>query len=182
MTTNLTKNWFGDHFSDLHPLLQKLHVDGGTLSGDVKIQYGAGLAGLIGKRLANKMTLPAAGDNQLTVDISHDEQGLHWSRCFNGQNQVKSLFKPVGSIGEGHWIETTGPLTMNLTVDVIDGGWHWRTLAVQFMGLPIPKWLLPQTKAYKTIQDDQYRFHVEFSYPIIGSLVRYSGLLKAEGS
>ena len=176
---DLVKNWFGNRFSDLHPLLQKLHIQGGILSGDVTLRYGKGIAGIIGKRLAKKMNLPDAGVHQLQVDISHDEAGLHWGRCFNNQSSVVSLFKPVGTIETGYWIETTGPLTMKLTVDILDGAWHWKCLSVNFLGVPIPLYLIPKTTAYKKIEHDQYRFLVRFSLRGFGPLVSYQGLLQA---
>jgi len=180
MPSDLVKHWFGDQFVNLHPLLQKLHTDGGRLTGDIDIKYGKGLAGIIGQRLAKKMNLPAAGTHQLTVNISHDSEGLHWGRSFNDQTRVESLFKPVGDITQGYWIETTGPLTMKLTVDIKNGGWYWRCLKINFLGVPVPRWLVPQTNAYKIIENGQYRFHVEFSLPMLDSLVCYQGLLQAE--
>jgi len=182
MQNNLVKNWFGDKFNELHPLLQKLHTNGGKLTGKVNIQYGNGIAGIIGKRLAKKMNLPEEGAHQLQVDINHSDDGLHWGRCFNSQASVVSLFKPVGDITNGHWIETTGPLTMHLTVDVFEGGWYWKCLSLSFKRLPLPLWLIPKSKAYKTIEDGQYRFHVQFSLPVLGTLVAYHGLLRAESS
>ena len=179
MASELVKNWFGEQFNNLHPLLQKLHLEGGNLSGEIEIAYGRGLAGVIGRRLAKKMNLPEAGTHHLLVSISHDDEVLHWGRCFNNQNIVESLFKPVGQIEEGHWVEATGPLTMHLTVDVKEGGWHWRTLKVSFLGVPVPSWLLPKTNAYKLIENGEYRFHVEFSLRVSGSLVSYQGLLEA---
>lgn len=182
MPNALVKNWFGDKFCNLHPLLQNLHTEGGRLTGDVEIYYGKGLAGFIGGRLAKKMNLPKEGAHQLVVSIFHGNDGLHWERCFDGQKLVKSLFKPVGYFDRGYWIETTGPLSMKLTVDINNGGWFWRCLKVSFLGCPIPRWLIPKTHAYKIIEDGKYRFHVDFSLPIIGSLVSYQGLLRAENS
>jgi hypothetical protein len=175
---NKTVAWFGDAFDQLHPSLRELHSKGGRLQGSVDIRYGKGISGLIGKRLAAKMKIPVAGTHQLSVDISHDDNGLHWARCFNQQVTVASLFKPFGQLGNGgYWIETTGPLSMKLTVDIIDGGWHWRCLSVRFGGIPVPLWLIPKTTAYKVIEDQRYRFHVEFTLPLLGTLVCYRGLL-----
>ncbi|MDH1261969.1 DUF4166 domain-containing protein [Pseudomonas sp. GD03944] len=180
MHADVVKSWFGEQFNNLHPLLQELHVGGGQLSGDVRISFGTGMAGLIGRRLAKKMRFPGPGTHQLRITISHDIDGLFWKRSFNNQTPVTSLFKAVGNIESGYWLESTGPLEMKLTVDVVDGGWYWRCLSVRFLGMPVPKWLMPHTDAYKTIADDLYRFHVEFSLPIIGPLVSYEGLLELE--
>lgn len=180
MPNKLVSNWFGDQFSNLHPLLQELHTTGGRLTGNVEISYGKGIAGIIGSRLAKKMSFPEKGTHQLTINISHDSNDLHWSRCFDEQTPVNSLFKPIGNIDQGYWLESTGPLQMRLTVEIIDGGWFWRCLKVNFLGLPIPRWLIPRANAYKIIENGQYRFHVEFSLPLIGSLVSYHGLLIRE--
>lgn len=182
MPNELAKNWFGDKFSHLHPLLQKLHTEGGRLTGDVDISYGKGLAGMIGSRLAKKMKLPSQGTHKLLVSISHNSDGLHWGRCFDDQALVQSLFSPVGNIEKGYWVETTGPVSMRLTVDINNGGWYWRCLKISLLGLPIPRFLIPKTNAYKIIENGMYRFHVEFSLPIIGSLVSYQGLLRAESN
>jgi len=177
---NKTVAWFADSFDQLHPLFRKLHTDGGKLAGDVEIDYGYGVAGVIGRRLARKMNVPGPGTHHLSVSISHDNKGLHWNRCFNHQQLVYSLFKPTGRIDNGHWIEKTGPLSMKLTVDILDGGWYWRCLAVNFYGVPIPLWLIPKAVAYKRIENGKYRFHVEFSLPLLGALVCYRGLLVPE--
>lgn len=172
--------WFGRRFEELHLLIQQLHTDGGVLSGKVKITYGKGFAGLIGRRLGKKMNLPSAGLHRLVVNIAHENDTLLWSRCFNQSVILTSEFKPSGDINNGYWIEKTGPLTMHLTVDIHQGGWFWRCVQVRLWGLPIPRWLIPMMSAYKLIENNQYRFHVSFSYPTLGTLVSYQGLLSPE--
>ncbi len=44
--------WFGKNFSELDPLLQELHRNGGELSGIVNLEFGSGLAGVIGRKLS----------------------------------------------------------------------------------------------------------------------------------
>jgi len=176
----LVKNWFESDFSNLDPLLQKLHLSGGELSGDIDISYGKGIAGLIGKRLAKKMKLPSKGSHKLLVSIYHSSKGLHWDRTFNDDNIVESLFVPVGNNKNGYWVETTGPLKMKLTVDIIEGGWFWRCLSISLFGLPIPTFFVPKSQAYKIIENSKYIFNVSFTYPLIGSLVSYRGVLDAQ--
>ena len=93
---------------------------------------------------------------------------------------MKSLFTPVGTMEDGHWVEQTGPLTLRLTVDIIDRGWHWRCLGFRFLGIPLPAWLFPNSQAYKTIEDGKYRFYVGFSLPVLGLLLSYGGVLEAK--
>ncbi|WP_448547649.1 hypothetical protein [Thalassotalea fusca] len=97
MKYEVVGNWFEDDFANLDPLLQKLHISGGELSGKIEISYGNGVAGLIGKRLAKKKKLPSQGVHDLSVSISHSDAGLHWNRKFNDNNIVESLFVPSGN-------------------------------------------------------------------------------------
>jgi len=180
MTSRLVKDWFGDDFSKLAPELQQLHLNGGKLMGMVEVAYGNGMAGMLGRRLAKKLNIPQAGDNQLVVNISHHENGLHWDRMFNNAREMKSTFKPVGNIKNGHWLEATGPLHIKLTVDIKDGGWYWKTLSYTFLGIPLPGWLFPQTEAYKYIENGKYRFYVAFRIPLLGKLLSYGGLLSMD--
>lgn len=46
-------------------------------------------------------------------------------------------------------------------------------------GIAMPAWLLPRSNAYKYIDDGQYRFHAEFSSPLLGRLLSSGGLLQA---
>lgn len=179
MQSDIVKNWFENDFSDLDPLLQKLHLLGGELTGDIDLSYGVGIAGLIGKRLAKKMGLPGQGSHKLLVSISHSKKGLHWNRKFNDNKLVESLFIPFGNHKNGYWIEKIGPIKMKLTVDIINGGWFWRCLKVSLFGLPIPLWFVPKSQAYKVVENNKYVFNVSFSYPLLGDLVSYKGVLNA---
>lgn len=178
MTATPSSRWFGEHFNELHPLLQAIHTDGGTLAGPVSITLGRGLAGLVGRRLASKLGIPVdAGEHSLQVTISNQADGLHWDRCFDGKQWMRSLFQPVGQWPEGYWVESTGPIRLSLTVDIRQGGWYWQFIKGQLGIIPLPRWLLPQTTAYKRIENGRYRFYVGISVPMLGTVLSYSGLL-----
>jgi hypothetical protein len=174
------KQWFGEKFTTLHPLLQNLHLHGGTLSGVVEIQTGTGLGKLAGTALARKFSIPTdRGSHPFTVNIFHRDDGLHWHRSFDGQAEMQSLFVPIGTLPDGYWIESKGPIRLALTVDIIDGGWYWRCRKIWLHGVRMPVWLLPRTTAYKRIEAGRYRFHVAFSLPLLGAVLSYGGLLNA---
>lgn len=180
MAKNIVQAWLGDNFYQLAPELQQIHTKGGVLVGEIDVILGTGISKFIGQRLAKKLNIPGVGKMQLKVDICHDEQALYWRRVFNGTHQVESIFQPQGTQQHGYWLETTGPLTMKLTVDVVDSAWHWRCLGFKFLGVPLPVWLFPQSKAYKRIENGQYRFFVGFHAPLFGHLLSYSGLLQVQ--
>jgi hypothetical protein len=178
MMQNRVKDWFGERFYELHPLLQQLHQNGGCLAGEVIVKQPAGLAGVIGRTIANKMGIPISREPQIfSVAIKHQEDGLHWNRCFNQKDTMRSLFCPVGTIDDGYWLESTGAVSFHLGVDIKDGGWYWCCKKIMFKGLPLPLWLFPRVNAYKVIENGRYRFHVAIVVPILGEVLSYSGLL-----
>jgi hypothetical protein len=179
MDENSVRDWFGAAFLELHPLLQQLHRHGGILSGAIDVEIPGGLAGFAGRALAKRLGVPTDGArHELSVTISHEADGLHWDRCFDGRTIMRSLFVPVGQRPTGYWVESTGPLKMDLTVDIVDGGWYWRCLRLTVKGLRLPVWLFPKSRAYKRIEDGNYRFYVGFSVPLLGTVLSYSGLLQ----
>jgi hypothetical protein len=179
MDGNSVRDWFGPAFFELHPLLQGLHRHGGDLSGTIEVEIPGGLAGLAGRALAKRLGVPIDGArHELSVKISHQVDGLHWDRCFDGRTIMRSLFVPVGRRPTGYWMERSGPLKMYLTVDIVDGGWYWRCLRLRVKGLRLPVWLFPKSRAYKRIEDGNYRFYVGFSVPLLGTILSYSGLLQ----
>jgi Domain of unknown function (DUF4166) len=172
--------WFGAAFSELHPLLQDLHLRGGTLAGPVDIRIGRGIGRLFGAALARQFAIPAiGGSHPFAVTIFHGDDGLHWHRRFGGQAEMKSLFVPVGTLADGYWIETNGPVRLALTVDIVNGSWHWRCLKIWLHGMRMPLWLLPKTTAFKRVENGRYRFFVGLSLPLLGTVLSYGGLLDA---
>lgn len=175
-----SSRWFGEHFARLHPRLQALHIDGGVLDGSVRIAFGRGLAGVLGRRIARKLGIPTTGtDHQLQVTIAHRGDVLHWDRRFDDAQEFPSTFRPVGHWPDGYWVEATSAISLLLQVDIIDGGWHWRCIGARRGSWRVPTWLLPRSEAFKRIEHDGYRFSVSFSLPLLGEVLRYGGLLHA---
>ena len=177
--TSVARKWFGSRFSELHPELQKLHTHGGVLSGEVQVQYGTGVGGLLGKRLGKKLGLPpGAGPTTLKVVISHTDEAMIWSRQFGGASKAMvSEFTPQGFCGNGYWSETTSGITIELAVDIKQGAWHWVQRATKINNITVPAAVLPIVNAHKTIIDELYHFEVEITKPVLGLLVRYKGAL-----
>lgn len=179
---NAVTQWFGDAFSLLHPLLQQLHREGGTLTGRVQVEYGPGIAGWIGRRIAAKTGAPqTTGMVGFCVEIRHTGDALVWSRTFESGAQMRSLFRPHGAFPDGYWSESTGGVELHLGVDIREGGWRWVPQRCKVRGIPLPLWLVPRTDAYKTVVGDQYRFAVTLSLPVLGKLMSYSGDLRLGG-
>jgi len=168
---NAAERWLGAGIDELHPLLRRLHRDGGRLRGPIDVRFGRGLAGLLGRRLARRLGMPGAGGNVMEVDIRSDADGLRWHRRFNGATEFRSLFAPHARYPDGHWTESSGRIRLKLAVRIIDGGWHWQQLGASLHGMPLPAWLFAGTRAGKDIVDGRYRFAVEL-------LLAYGGVLE----
>ena len=178
---NPVENWFGNRFEELDPLIQNLHRSDSRLQGTVELQFGKGLAGVIGRRLANKLGLPTIeGEKELEVEIKNENGALVWSRQFDKNNKMISIFTPTGHYPGGFWREETGPIKMDLGVRVIEGGWYWQQRSIWFKSIRLPLWLFPSSHAYKKVVDGLYEFSVSFSLPIIGKLLSYSGKLNVQ--
>jgi len=185
-TITAAQAWFGEAFQGLHPLLQQLHIQSGTLEGEIDITLGKGLAGFLGRRLAKKLGVPTRhARTGYTVSISHAAGKLIWARQFMGPDgtsqELVTVFAPHGHYPHGYWQESTGLMHFRLTVDILEGGgWNWRVLGASLHGLPVPVRLFPQSRAYKCIEDGRYRFYVGFVMPGLGVLLSYSGLLNLQ--
>ncbi|WP_460731892.1 DUF4166 domain-containing protein [Lysobacter tyrosinilyticus] len=174
--------WFGEDFARLHPALQALHREGGTLSGAVTITTGRGFAGALGRRMARRLGIPTVpGLAGFEVRITHDAQAMRWERRFGEGRTLLSVFRPLGMCPHGYWLEDTGVVQLKLTVDIRDGGWYWRLLGASLRGVPLPLWLFPRTEAFKRIDaDGGYRFAVAFALFPFGTLLKYEGVLTPE--
>ena len=176
----LVSRWFGEHFKDLHPLLQTLHRHGGTLHGTINIYVGAGIAGWFGKRLARSIGVPLdRATRGFEVEIVHTQEALEWTRRFDNGAVMFSRFKPIGVWPTGYWLEDTGALKMRMTVDIVEQGWYWRPLRASLHRVPLPLILLPRSRAGKFIQNGEYHFFVEFFLPLFGKILSYGGILAA---
>jgi hypothetical protein len=177
MQESIVSRWFGrTQFEQLHPLLQTLHREGGGLRGPVDIH----ITGWLGRRLAQRLGVPTeAGAHVLDVTIHHGPTTLHWDRCFDERTRMHSTFVAQGQWPDGCWMESTGPLRLALSVDVVDGAWHWRPLKLWVHGVRLPLWCFPRSHAFKRVENGRYRFSVSFSLPLWGTVLSYGGLLEA---
>jgi len=177
---NAVTRWFGPEFPSLHPLLQRLHKQGGKLQGKVAVRFGSGIAGWLGRRLARRLGIPPReGEYPFSVHIWHEQNALHWDRVFNDFSPMCSVFTPVGTYPQGHWQESTGKLQLQLGVEIKNGEWYWVQQGVRLGWLPIPLWLVPESSAHKYIEEGKYQFQVAFSFRWLGRLFSYGGSLHA---
>ena len=74
-------------------------------------------------------------------------------------------------------IERFGPIAIQLAVLVEDGRQVLKTVGWSFLGIPLPKILLPGGDVFEHDADGRFNFHVDLVAPIFGRLVKYEGWL-----
>lgn len=173
--------WFGPAFAALDPALQRLHRDGGTLTGPVRIVFPRGWRGALGRRIARGMGIPCdGGAHRLQVTVRNEAGALHWDRRFDAGERFCSVFVPVGTYPDGYWVESAAGRPLRLGVVIVDGAWHWRHRATLLAGLALPAWLGPRVHGEKAVRDGRYRFGVALSLPLLGQVMAYAGNLSVD--
>ena len=77
----------------------------------------------------------------------------------------------------GLLVERFGPIAFAMAVVVRDGRLHLVQLRWTFLGMPMPRWMLPTGTVCEHDADGRFNFHVEIVLPIVGLVVAYRGWL-----
>ena len=163
----------GHAFQDLNDAVQLTHssVSPTRWEGRGKVTRGSSLFARV---LAWLFRFPdQADDVEVRVTKTPTEDTETWARTF-GQRRFQSvLTKTDAGMTERFW-----PFTFLLELKVQDGALSYPVKAGRMGPIPLPKWLLPTSKAREFEQDGVFHFDVELRAPITGALlVHYQGQL-----
>ena len=172
----LYREILGSAFSALPPRVRELHDSTAARqwSGVADVRRGHGTAAAL---IAAIVGFPrAASGVPVTVAFSTKDGTELWTRSFNGKR-----FSSLQSAGTGKnqylIIERFGPASFAIAL-VLEGD----RLALiprrwSFLGMPMPRFLLPTGLSYEIEQNGQFCFDVEISVPLFGLIVAYKGSL-----
>jgi hypothetical protein len=171
----------GNAFGRLPPLLQDLHHPGhrAEWSGRAKITNGTGVLARLVRRVFG---FPQAGaDVPVTVQFATDAQGVEtWTRSFGGRVMHSTQREGYGR--NTHLLEERfGPLRFGLALVWGEERLQLITRRWSFMGMPLPRALMPTGDSYERQDGDRFCFHVEITLPLIGPVVCYDGWLRRTG-
>ena len=172
----LYRKLLGVAFESLPPMLQQLHRSTVTRrwAGHADVRRGGGM---LAKLVAAAIGFPKAQSRvPVTVTFSPANDQERWTRSFGGKS-----FSSVQSYGTGRnrhlLVERFGVASFALALVVDDD----RLLLVprrwSVLGIPMPRFLLPDGQSFETERDGQFCFDVEISLPLIGLIVAYRGAL-----
>lgn len=116
---------------------------------------------------------PEARDIALTVTKRTRPGGEVWERDFGGRRFRSVLARD----GQG-LSERFGPFSFRLGLGVVDGALQFPVTRGRLGPLPLPRVLLPESRAAERAEDGRFRFDVELRAPLgLGLIVRYRGWL-----
>ncbi|HSW04454.1 DUF4166 domain-containing protein, partial [Aquabacterium sp.] len=95
-----------------------------------------------------------------------------WTRHFPSRTMRSRLQLQASQV-----LESFGPVRLAFEVHEVQGRFEMRLRRLQLLGIPCPRWLMPQIVAHETGQGDQLHFHVEAALPGLGRVAGYRGHL-----
>lgn len=119
---------------------------------------------------------PAGNAVPVTVTVRREAGREVWRRRFAGAS-FRSVLGPAGAPGDGRIRERFGPLSFVIALRAGPRGLRYPVESGAFLGIPIPRCLLPRSETAETAEAGRFRFDVALGLPFAGLLVRYRGWL-----
>lgn len=163
----------GEAFGRLPAAVQRFHRLRGawTLTGQVHTQPpGSALARLLAWALG---TPRKASAGAIRFELEAAPGTETWTRHFPAHT-MRSTLRLVGS--EVH--EVLGASQLRFRLRGTPEGLEMQLVGLRFLGLPCPRWMLPEIVARETGEGRQFQFEVSARVPGIGQVVAYRGHLE----
>ncbi len=165
-----------NRWEELPSEVQELHTihDVESFSGKAEVTRGKSL---LARLAAFVFGFPhAKPSSDLTLTKTRVGHGEIWERTFDGK-VFRSFCSPAPK--PHRYRERFGPFTFEQDLPVLDGALHLPVRRGWFLGIPLPKVMLPKSDSREFVRDGVFHFDVELSAPLGGGLiVRYRGSLK----
>ena len=172
---SLYRRVLGRRYAELCPAGQVLHDAGTSVwSGRCDID---GAETAIGRLAARLLGFPrSATDVPIAVHFRTMHGREIWERHFPDR-----VLRSSQSIGSGSWagalVERFGPMAFRLGLRIEQQRLHLQMEGGRFLGMTLPRALLPRIDASESGDRARHTFHVEVAVPLLGRLVRYRGHL-----
>ena len=143
----------------------------GDFEGRVSVARGSGLAG----RLADLFGFPPAmRDRPMRMTVRGGPEAATWERDFDGHH-LRSTLVRRGSV----LLERFGPICLFLCLREEEGGaLRIDVLGGAFLGLRLPRLVLPRSDSLETGRDGCLHFDISAELPLLGPMIRYVGWLR----
>ncbi len=145
-----------------------------TLTGVARVDRGHSVLSRI---IGYVFRFPAASDTvPVSVEMCQTDDGELWVRNF-GQSQFRSKLTYAGN---GRLYERFGTFKFELSLPVQNSEMAMPVARGWFLGIPLPKWILPESETREYVEESRFRFDVRLSAPLAGFIVHYQGWLEIE--
>ncbi len=174
----LFQSALADRWAQLPPEVQALHSvqDIESFSGTAQVTRGKSA---MARLAAWFFGFPAAADQiPLTITKTRTETGETWTRNFGGRVFESHLTPAPGSYRcrERFWL-----FNYEQDLPVQDGCLHLPVHRGWFLGVPLPRFLLPRSESREYAKDGVFHFDVSLIAPLgAGLIVRYRGHVKPD--
>ena len=173
----LFERLLGDAWHDLPAAIKQLHTfsSQSEVSGRCVVERGPGW---LSNCIAWLFRLPAAGDDvPVSVRFITENGQERWLRTF-GRHLFASTMRHGQGRSERLLCEKIGPCEFAQAL-VVDGEkLRFVMRRWSLFGIPLPAWLGPRSDSFESEDQGRFRFHVDISHPLLGSIVRYRGWLQ----
>jgi hypothetical protein len=174
ITGPLYQQILGTAFEDMPAPIKRLHrvTHVHQWTGTARVTGASNpLAALIA-RLFGFPTQSHTSDAEVT--ISRDAKGELWQRKFGA-----CRFESHQTVGKGRnanlLVERFGPIRVAMALEITQSGLRLIPRRWSFLGLALPKSLIPQGDYFEHAEDGNFNFNVEIEAPLIGRIVTYKG-------
>ncbi len=170
---SLYERVLGASYSQLPMAVQRFHRLAGhtVLNGWVQTQAPSSLPARL---LAFCLGTPRrASSGPLSFELDASAEAERWTRHFPTRTMTSRMRLVAGKIQE-----KLGAARLTFGLSVADGRLRMELEGLRFMGLPCPRWLMPQVVAEETGKDDQLHFRVAAGLPLLGTVAAYDGHLE----
>ena len=173
----LFRQALGPAFDVLPPQVRALNAEVGTSRwrGLADIETGSSPAAAPVRRLFG---FPGGGSAiPVTVEMRRTGTAEVWTRTFGGR-RLRSVLRLAGPAGSGRITERFGPVRVEIALAPAPGGLGFPVRRGWFLGLPLPRRLLPDSRTREFAQAGAAHFDVSLRLPVLGQMVRYRGVLR----
>ncbi|APV49444.1 hypothetical protein BWI17_06960 [Betaproteobacteria bacterium GR16-43] len=133
----------------------------------------AGAETALGRLAARILGLPRSGEGAMSFELHAADEGETWSRHFPGKTLSSRLH-----VEHGVLVERMGVAQMRFEAREANGRELSLALkGVRILGVPMPRFLLPQVRAVETASPDRLHFDIAASWPGVGRIIAYRGSL-----
>jgi hypothetical protein len=170
------REMLGAAFDTLPSRVQELHgtCEPRQWKGHADVLRGRGL---IARLIGRVMGFPESGSHvPVAVMFSPVSGGERWTRNFGG-NVFSSVLSPGRGKNAYLLVERFGAVSVAMALVIEEKRLNLIPRRWSFLGMPLPKSLMPSGTSFETEVDGQFHFNVEISAPIVGLIASYNGTL-----